>query len=230
MEKEKKKGGCLKPFLILVVILFIIGAIGSLFGGNDEQESAPAENTSVTQQTNAPAAPTTEAAPETNEDVNVITSYEGQPLTDLMDKLNELGYSATYYADDVDFTDFIDDVKADYSVDSVEVDTENKTVSVDLVLTSNLELEAKEAALTETLEPSACWIAAENYGEELYPYGFELHYFLGKIAEEMQDDTSWFLKAECTVTNEYGAEVDGTCEAVVGGTTDSPEIISFTVY
>ncbi len=83
---------------------------------------------------------------------------------------------------------------------------------MDLVLTSNLELEAKEAALTETLEPSSCWIATESLGEELYPYGFELHYFLGKIAEEMQDDTSWFLKAECTVTNEYGAEVDETAK------------------
>ena len=48
--------------------------------------------------------------------------------------------------------------------------------------------------------------------------------------EEAYDENTWFLKAEYTSTNESGAEVDGTCEAKVTGTTDSPEVIEFTVY
>lgn len=174
--------------------------------------------------------PVEEAVPEESEDVQAINSFVGQPLQGLIDKLSEIGYTGTYLADGVDFTSFIDSMAADYSVGSVEINEADKTVTANIVLTSNLEAAGAEDTLSAKLDTGASWTAVEDYGEVQYPYGFELHYLMGKIAEEAYDENTWFLKAECTVTNESGAKVEGTCEAKVTGTTDAPQVTEFTVY
>lgn len=239
MAKEKKKGGCLSKIIGFIVVIAVLSAIGSSIGGKNKEDNnsntvsdqgqaqvqTPEESTPINE-----SKPAAETQVEESEDVKIINSFVGQPLQGLIDKLAELGYTGSYFADGVDFTSFIGDMAADYSVESIDIDEGGKTATVNLILTSDLQSQAKAEALKEKLSPSNCWVAAENYGEEMYPYGFELHYFIGKIAEEPYDDNTWFLKAECTVTNEYNAEYEGTCEVKVTGTTDAPQVTEFTVY
>ena len=154
-----------------------------------------------------------------------LEAYKGKPLTETMQKIDELGYTATYLADGVDFTDFIDDLKEDYLAGEMVIDEDAKTVEVDLVLASSVELDAQEAALAEKLELGSAWIAADDYGKAEYGDDFDLNYLTGNINQSMEDENTWFLKATCTV---YGEEK--MCEAKVTGTTDDPEVISFDVY
>ena len=84
--------------------------------------------------------------------------------------------------------------------------------------------------LSKKLDNVSAWVAAEEYGQAEYPYGFDLHSALGVVAEEAVDENTWYLKASCDVTNEYGAEKKMTCEAHVTGTSKSPKVISFVVY
>lgn len=128
-----------------------------------------------------------------------LQSLTGGPLTDTIAAIAETEYTATYYADGEDFTEFVDDLAEDYTTGEVKVDAYNKTVEVEMLLTSNIEAEAARDALEKTLSTGSAWVAVENYGEAIYPYGFELHYFLGKIAEDMDDENTWFLKATCDV-------------------------------
>lgn len=220
-------------------------SIGACGNSSNEQQTSVTESESISQEENEKAAE--EAAAEAaalqaaqeqalqeqqqkENEKSEIESFVEKPLTDLMTKLTELGYSATYYADGVDFTSFISDMQADYSVKAVDVDADAKTATVDLISNSDLQVQQQKDALSEKLSTGAAWVAAENYGESQYPYGFELHYFLGKIAEEPYDENTWFLKAECTLTNQYDAEAEGTCEVTVTGTDDAPQITSFLVY
>ena len=70
----------------------------------------------------------------------------------------------------------------------------------------------------------------DEYGQSQYIYGFDLHTILGVLAEEAEDKNTWYLKAEVTITNEYNAEVEMTCEARVTGTDANPKVIDFSVY
>ena len=80
------------------------------------------------------------------------------------------------------------------------------------------------------MDSVSAWVAAEEYGQAEYPYGFDLHSALGVVAEEAVDENTWYLKASCDVTNEYGAEKKMTCEAHVTGTNENPKVTSFVVY
>lgn len=215
----------MKKKLVMLMLAGIMAFSMTACGGSDKGSGENSNSTASETSSEEP-----EEAPEESEDVKVINSFVGQPLQGLMDKLSEIDYEGTYLADGVDFTSFIEDLAEDYSVDSVEINEADKTVSVNIIPTSNIEADDNAEALAGKLDPGASWTAAEDYGEIQFPYGFELHYLTGKIAEEAYDEDTWFLKAECTYTNESGAEVDGTCEAKVTGTTDSPEVIEFTVY
>jgi|GEM_PF-3559434 len=90
---------------------------------------------------------------------------------------------------------------------------------------------APKVALNAKLSLDSAWEAAAAYGKREYPAGFKLHYIIGKLAEEPLDEDTWFLKAECTVTNEYGTKLKGlVCEIKVTGTTDNPTVTHFRVY
>ena len=123
--------------------------------------------------------------------------------------------------------DLLSDLMATNMMDRVEKPQKDEEESPEDEIENELE-DTEE--IEEKLSLSKCWVAAEDYGEEMYPYGFELHYIMGKIAEELYDDNTWFLKAECTITNEYNAEYESVCEIKVTGTTDSPQIAEFIVY
>ncbi len=159
------------------------------------------------------------------DDKTLLESYEGTPLPLFMDKVKQLGYKATYLADGVDFTDFIDAMKEDYITGKLTIDTSKKTVTVDLVLASSVDLAGKEAALKEKLELGSSWIAAKEYGIDKYGSSFELNYLVGKIDESLYDENTWFLKAECKVNGQKK-----TCEARVTGTTANPEVVFFDIY
>ena len=180
--------------------------------------------------TDAPTAPPTEEITEplteatTEAASTLFDEYVGKPLPELMAKVEELGYTATYLADGADFTEFIDLLAEDYLVGNLSEDPNQKSVIVDLLLKSNAKHEEMEAALKEKLEIGSAWIAVENYGEAEYA-DFELHYLLGKIEEYAEDENTWFLKAECTVMG-----LDMICEAKVTGTSDNPQVIYFEVY
>ena len=209
----------------LIVLVCFVAVVGSVFScGSDKEEPAKKEETQAT----------TQAAADTQEEASTeaafdFTSLEGKNLTKAMKEIKKTGYEAKYYADGVDFTEFIDDMKDDYVVDKITENGDN-TIDVDIITKDSAKNAEAREKLENNLEVGTAWITAENYGEELYPYGFELHYLMGVIAEEAEDENTWFLKAECTVTNQYGAEMDATCEAKVTGTTDSPEVTYFEVY
>lgn len=181
----------------------------------------------TTESTEVPTEQPTEAPTEQPTEIvaNQLDEYIRMPLSDLMAKIDELGYTATYINQGEDWTEFIEFFVEDYLVGGLEEDPEAKTVVVDLLLKSNAEHDAAEAALREKLETGSAWLAVENYGEAMYGESFELHYFFGKIAEYAEDENSWFLKAECTVSG-----VDMICEAKVTGTSDNPEVIYFEIY
>lgn len=156
---------------------------------------------------------------------NKLSDMVGKPLTETMKKIDELGYTATYFADGVDFTDFIDSVKDDYLTGKVEENPSDKTVKITLQSASSAKSSEAEKQLSKKLDVGTAWTAAKKYGQKQYGDKFELNYLVGKIDESAEDENTWSLKAEC--------KVDGnkmTCEAKVTGTNDNPEVTSFDVY
>ncbi|HJB45999.1 MAG TPA: PASTA domain-containing protein [Candidatus Mediterraneibacter surreyensis] len=163
------------------------------------------------------------------------------PLPDAQNKLSELGYTATFFHQDSDL-----EITADLSVytedelskwivtDIKSFDIDNKTIEI--VVNTKENVAANEAnknmlnTLQNKLGASYAWQTVEKYGEDQYPYGFELHYIMGKLAEEALDENTWFLKASATVTNAVGTEAEMTCEAKVSGTNEAPQIVDFIVY
>lgn len=207
--------------------LWACGGSGESYNNSTNQDKSEEK---VNKESEEKKAAEEAAKKQAEEEKKALESYTKKPVADFMVKVQELGYTAEYIDDGVDFTEIIPDMQSDYSVETAKVDTDKKTVSVELISNSVLQARQMTENLEAKLPASNCWVAAENYGESQYPYGFELHYLMGKIAEEAKDENTWFLKAECTVTNMFGAEVNGTCEALVTGTKDSPKITSFNVY
>ncbi|MDD4371900.1 MAG: hypothetical protein PHD56_12630 [Anaerostipes sp.] len=165
----------------------------------------------------------TKVSKETTEDK--LKKLKGRPLADTIKEIKKLGYKGTYFADGVDFTDFIDDMKDDYTTGTIEINKDKKIIKVTLVLTSNLDDKKSEDALRKKLEAGSAWISVKKYGESKYGTKFKLHYLKDKLAENVDSKDTWFLKAGCTIDG-----IDKTCEAKVTGTTDDPKVTSFDVY
>lgn len=186
-----------KIIVICVAVVLLFGIIGAM-GGDDE---------GATEQ---------------------LAGFEGKELEELMSVADELGYSATYYVQGEDWTEIIpldDTWRQELIVDSVTEDAENMTFEANLVFKADLEREDLSVALEEKLSKASAWIAAEEYGQDLYGKEFEINYIMGEINAEPEDENTWFLKA----TGELAGE-DVTCEATVTGTTESPEVLTLNVY
>lgn len=210
----------LKRTICIIAVLAL--ALAMTACGNE----TPADSTTVAPTTVATTAAVTEPAETV---AKLLDGYYGKPLVEFMDKVSELGYTATYFNQGSDYTSILgfysEEDCASFVVGNVEEDAENKTVVVDLLLKENLESAEAEAALEEKLTVVSAWLAAKNYGKSLYGEDFEIHNFTKKIAEYAEDENTWFLKAKCTV-----AGVEKTCEVLVSGTTAAPEVTSFDVY
>lgn len=208
--------------MIAAAMLAMLTACGS---SGDADKTASSDAKQQTSQISENTKQESDNTVELSSDEEALAALTGTPLSDAMTKISDLGYKATYYADGVDFTEFIDDVKDDYTTGDIKVNTVDKTVDVTLELTSNLQLKDAEKALSEKLSVGAAWGAAEKYGKAQYGDSFDLNYLTGKIAATAEDENTWYLKAECKANGK-----DATCEAKVSGTTGSPEIVSFDVY
>lgn len=70
--------------------------------------------------------------------------------------------------------------------------------------------------------------AFEYYGEALFPYGFECHWFSQTYEHSQLTDGSWRFRVGVTITDQYGASYDVTAEALINNTTQSVEDFNIT--
>ena len=163
------------------------------------------------------------------EEKGLLSGYVGKSLVEFMEKVEELGYTATYWNQGTDYTEILEFyTKEDcesFVIGSLEENQVAKTVDVKLQLKSSIEQNEKEESLKKKLELGSAWTAVKKYGEGLYGKTFKLHYIVGKIDESLDDENTWFLKAECTVNGQ-----EKICEAKVTGTTANPEVVFFDIY
>ena len=193
------------------------------------------------------------SAPQTEQqapEAQPAPDYSGLVGTNLYDAYQQVkadGYTATVVQDGTGidqtsiFTDEYNDSKEDvefimgpWTVTAVsDIDPEAKTLTLtgkaDATIASENQQSAEEAELEKRLDYGHAVVALEDYGKQQYLYGFELHQFFGVILKEGRAD-GWHLKMTCDVTNMYGAEAEMTCEAVVDGTNEAPQVTSFLVY
>lgn len=90
---------------------------------------------------------------------------------------------------------------------------------------------ADSATAEQRQDITAGFQAVAEYGEQAYPYGFDLHYVLGDKTETYLGDDTWELTCTCDVTNEYGAKAkDLICTATVTGSGDDPSGYKVTAF
>ncbi len=211
------------------IVVEDIPTIPNVFGTDaapSEEPTTVPPTESAIETTTSPTTHPTEAP--TEPVANQLEKYVKKPLVELMARVDELGYTATYFNQGVDFTEILtfyteEDCKS-LLVVSIDEDPFAKTVVVNLLPESFVENEDAENALRNKLEIGSAWNAVEDYGKDEFGE-FELHYLTRKIAEYADDKDTWFLKAECTF---YGIEM--VCEAKVTGTTAAPNVIAFEIY
>ena len=190
-----------------------------------------------------------------DEEKKKLNSLKNKDMLTVLRTVDEMGYTATFYnqsfawmgekgtAESRDIfnseaypeQDLIEFWKATkiYNINVI-----NKTVDIDYIGeepgtvnpgdTAGLEKQQKQ--LQEKLDIAMAWVALENYGKQLYPYGFTAHYLFGPYVEEVYDNDTWYLRTSCTIKNEYNAKGEFTVEAKVTGTTNSPKVFDFNVF
>lgn len=197
----------------------------------EEKEKADAEN----------KAKADEAEKQLRAEEKQINALVGKNVNEAKSVISSLNYTATYLHENTleDFTSMMgyeeESELNNWLIREVfDLDSSNKEVTFYVNHTENIERIEKEdqqrKQLEAKLDPIDAWEAAQSYGKKQYPYGFKLHYLVGRLAERPEDDNTWFLKATCTIENEYGNKYDANCEAKVTGTTDNPVVTYFVVY
>lgn len=222
--RKKKKHRLLKAFIVLVVIWLIVGIVGIVSTGTNKNDNSD----KIRKQA------------ETE-----ISSLVDGSLSNALSKMEEMGYTATYYFDNGKAykNDYTDVVKNNLSKDEKQlkkyvitkydnIDAENKTV--DLYI--NTKKEAKKQKQLNELESklghiNACQ-AVEEYGKEQYPFGFKLHYMKDLQGYQMvgENNDTWRIQCGVTITNAYGASYDATCQAEITGSNEAPEVTDFVVF
>lgn len=86
-----------------------------------------------------------------------------------------------------------------------------------------------EKTTSRGLRAVSAQVACDMYAEREFRYGYDPHWILGKLAEQILDD-QWYLKVEADVTNAYNAEAAVNIECYVGGTDEAPVVESFIWY
>lgn len=221
--RKKKKHILLKIFLVVMSISFVIAVVfiiseqGSQPNYKEENKKAEAE----------------------------ISSLVDGSLSNALSKMEEMGYTATYYFDNGKAykNDYTNVVKDNFSKDEKQlkkyvitkyenVNAETKTV--DLYI--NTKKEAKKQKQLNELESklghiNACQ-AVEKYGKEQYPFGFKLHYMKDLQGYQMvgENNDTWRIQCGVTITNAYGASYDATCQAEITGSNEAPEVTDFVVF
>ncbi len=249
----KKEKPLYKKVWFWVVVLFVIGAIGNIFDGDDDKAS----NDST------PKVETTETT-EKDED----ESKEEEPKEELTIKLDNEEFST-----DKDGKATITgttmpnaDVTVGYGIvgDSVKADSDGKfslehTLSnpedEDLEINANLDGESAKSEVTvkasqEMIDQDAkdkditnlssdpsdeqrmiLQDLAKQKFEQDYPYkGSKIHSIAGVIQPWTQNGDAWFYKAQATVVNAFGAEQDCVIEVTItptGASSGNVELIAY---
>lgn len=167
-----------------------------------------------------------------------VDAVVGRPAAEANGALADLGYAVSF-----EHASLGENYSAETLPDEIAwvisgVKTlDRKQMSVTLLVNTqeNIDAEAAQKAMQERLsaklQPSYAWQAAEAYGKTQFIYGFKLRSAIGKLAETAVDENTWYLKATCKVTNEYGVKAKNlTCEAKVTGTNENPQVVEFNVY
>lgn len=169
-----------------------------------------------------------------------LNSLNGSSLVDTVSEINSIGFTAKYtdsFGNDMTETikKYTEKDMKDWAVIKVDkINTTEKTVEIQLdtneAIAATNEQKRKTEALNAKLTSASAWSAMREYGKNSFPYGFKLHNISSKLAERPDDENTWFLKAKCTITNQYNAKYSTVCEAKVTGTTDNPKVTYFYVY
>ena len=192
---KKKKHILLKIFLVVMSISFVIAVVfiiseqGSQPNYKEKNEKAEAE----------------------------ISSLVDGSLSNALSKMEEMGYTATYYFDNGKAykNDYTNVVKDNFSKDEKQAKKQKQLN----------ELESKLGHI------NACQ-AVEKYGKEQYPFGFKLHYMKDLQGYQMvgENNDTWRIQCGVTITNAYGASYDATCQAEITGSNEAPEVTDFVVF
>lgn len=224
---SKRRKGCIVSIIaLIVVIIIVVITVHSCASGSKAKKEA--KNKAESQEEMEGKKADAQAAD--------LEKLVNSSLSDGMAKVKEYGFTATYrnMGTDADMTDIIAPLSADeasaYTIMKVTALGYDKTVEMYIASEADKQAIKMEKTLSEKLETGYAWSAVKDYGEAQYPYGFKLHYLVGAIAQEPSDENTWFLKADCDVTNEFGATAKMTCEAHVTGTTEAPQVVDFNVY
>ena len=243
-----------KKIIITFAALLVIGLIYTFDTSNTSNTSESMHDTVQQNFTNAPTEIADDSVQQEKQETDdpseleikrILSTVERMPATGIYSQFTSLGYSIKFVhaITKYDFTEIVESDIADpdyeYFTDWLitgyqDLDNSRKTVTLFVNTQENIDTantqKTIEEELTMKLNPIYAWSAAESYGKREYPSGFELHYLLGMLAQTPRDADTWFLKATCTVTNEYGAKRKLVAEIKVTGTTEQPEIIYFKVY
>ena len=158
---------------------------------------------------------------------------EGMEYPEAMKIIQDEGYTHTTNYQGEDWTTILslypEEDQTDFVIVSIDkFSKKDKTISFTVNTKSNLSAKEKaaadKAALEKKLPAIKAWDAVEKYGKKQYD-SFKLHYVMGKIVEECEDENTWVLKAECTVNKKKMM-----CEARVSGTEAAPVVSDFDVY
>jgi hypothetical protein len=199
---------------------------------------APATTTTPRVTTTTP--PTTTAPPVADDGSRAIyDNAVGRVAIDVYNELTHLGFTVSFKhtTTNMDMTGSVQ-WDSDYilwiitAVDSYNASS--KTASFIINSQEMIDEAQGQSSTTQTLQAKLdvahAWQAVESYGEREFPSGFDLQWWIGKLAETAEDENTWFLKATCRLRID-GRWVSGyTAEARVTGTTDSPRVTYFVVY
>ena len=164
-----------------------------------------------------------------------------RPLLEVADELKAAGVgfvlkhaksgmdmTSSYEYGDFDEADMVI-TKAEKKFGSGNGSTSAEEFTLTIISQADRDADAAKRAVRETLEGKlglfSAWWAVEDYGKWQYGDDFELHWQTDPLAQEAEDESTWFLKAYCTC---YGERLN--CEARVTGTSDDPQVIYFAVY
>lgn len=112
---------------------------------------------------------------------------------------------------------------------TVAVATTTAAVATDPATTAAPVTAPPITATTSGLTANMAQAACNAYGQQAFPYGWDPHWIIGRLAEEIIDDR-WFLKVEADLTNQYNAERSFDVECFVGGTNEAPIVEQFNAY
>lgn len=161
---------------------------------------------------------------------------------DIKNELGRIGYKSEFIHNVTkqDFSESILNSDSEFYVPFVivklgHINSETKTALFYIDTTENIERVNEQASIADELnhklDSNVAWQAVKSYGNEQYIYGFKLHYIKGKLAETVENNDTWFLKAYCDVADVNGIWIKNLiCEARVSGSTQNPSVDYFEVY